>query len=81
MKRLLIVLAAMCLMLASCTKAKTDYEGEIKPITPGESGFKEAILIKEAGYEISILTEPKFRFCQYLLMQKGVNFLVHIYII
>ncbi|MFD1167291.1 hypothetical protein ACFQ2C_16960 [Sphingobacterium daejeonense] len=57
MKRLLIVLAAMCLMLASCTKAKTDYEGEIKPITPGESGFKEAVSIKEAGYEISILTE------------------------
>lgn len=54
MKRLMIVFAVVCIIVTSCTKAKTDYEAEISPVTPDEAVFKEVISIKDAGYEISI---------------------------
>jgi len=54
MKKLLFFLTALCFAVVSCTKEKTDYEGEIDTVVTEYHEFKEAYTIHSDGYEVNI---------------------------
>ena len=54
MKKIIFLLTAMCFMVVSCTKEKTDYEAEIDAEVIEHNEFKEAYTINSNGYKISI---------------------------
>ncbi|WP_017259537.1 hypothetical protein [Pedobacter arcticus] len=54
MKKILFFLTALCFVVASCTKKKTDYEAEINTVVTEHYEFKEAVAITNSGYAISI---------------------------
>lgn len=54
MKKLLFFLGAVCFAALSCTKEKTDYEGAIDSVVPGQTAFKEAASAQAGDYGISV---------------------------
>ena len=54
MGRVIPFLAAVCLLFASCTKEKTDYEAEIDTVVTEHYEFKEAASASSNSYRISI---------------------------
>lgn len=54
MNKLLFFLAAVCTILISCTKDKTDYEAEIDNTSNYNTDFKEVTTIRNSNHNISI---------------------------
>lgn len=54
MRKTLFFLTAVCFVVLSCTKEKTDYEAEIDVVVPTYDEFKEAVNIHSGDYDISI---------------------------
>lgn len=56
MNKILLFSATICCFLASCTKDKTDYEAEINTVVTEHIEYKEALLVNNESYTISIET-------------------------
>jgi len=54
MQKIPLFLAAVCLVMASCTKEKTDYEAAIDAAVPVNYEFKEALSINSGVYKVSV---------------------------
>lgn len=54
MNKILFFLTTACVIAASCTKEKTDYEAETGPVVTEHEEFKEAVSLQHDGYDIRI---------------------------
>ncbi|MGJ1322918.1 hypothetical protein [Sphingobacterium faecium] len=52
--KILLFMAALCVVVMSCTKGKTDYEAEIDTVVTEHVEFKEAATVTTNGYHIRI---------------------------
>ncbi|MEN5085183.1 hypothetical protein ABE426_01800 [Sphingobacterium faecium] len=52
--KILLFMAALCVVVMSCTKGKTDYEAEIDTVVTEHVEFKEAAAVTTNGYHIRI---------------------------
>ena len=54
MNKIIFLLTAICFVVLSCTKEKTDYEAEIDTVVPEHLDFEEVANIHSDGYDIRI---------------------------